>query len=643
MSGHGFISVFAAELDAYVEFKKSMGFSGASRVWYLKQFDAYCAEHDRVLFDQATVEGWVAARLATSGRYRSWMSYIRGFGRWLRANGASDAYVLSEAWKAPCVPARPYLLSRQEIDLFFKTAGALEVCSPWRWQAAAFFTLMHSCGLRTGEVRALQADQVNLDDGHIDVVWSKGNRSRRLPLTGQVIEVLDVCDRASSARFASRKTFFVSAAGTAVTPAAVGVTFGRIWDQAGLARPDRRPSAPAIRLPAPFRLCQYRTMDEPGQRCHCDAALSVALHGACDFCQHLLLHSYLSRLHGLLRRAHPEKPIAIAGSRIRMRRDPKTDAPDLFGFARDYLHAYMPKVRGLSPKTIEAYRISLECFLDYLADTGHVAREQVSFDHFDRNHLKSWLAWMTDQQHYAPKTVTLRLSAIKAFLAYASHEDITLVALSQAAKTLKAPRSPRTPIAYLSEPETRAILAAFSGQTAKSRRNRMLLILLYDTAARVSEITGLTLQDLSPDQPRPCHPHRQGKQNSHRPADRQDDRSSARLPRRVPPQHSKTPRNQAGVLQRPPRTASRVVSRHSLRRFEASCPDRPNGLPVDPGEDPLPHAAQDQSDGPLPRRHPAADHHAPPGSRERLDHRGVLRLRDPRHDATSNQRSDPRH
>ena len=47
MSGHGFTSAFATELDAYLAFKAKMGFTGASRIWYLKQFDAYCAAHDR--------------------------------------------------------------------------------------------------------------------------------------------------------------------------------------------------------------------------------------------------------------------------------------------------------------------------------------------------------------------------------------------------------------------------------------------------------------------------------------------------------------------------------------------------------------------------------------------------------------------
>ncbi len=94
-----------------------------------------------------------------------------------------------------------------------------------------------------------------------------------------------------------------------------------------------------------------------------------------------------------------------------MKRDPDTDAPNFWAFARDYLHTYLPKARRLSPKTIQAYRISLECFLGYLAEVEHVEREHVNFDHFERPHLKAWLAWMSEQKGYAPKTIALRLSA----------------------------------------------------------------------------------------------------------------------------------------------------------------------------------------------------------------------------------------
>jgi site-specific recombinase XerD len=197
-----------------------------------------------------------------------------------------------------------------------------------------------------------------------------------------------------------------------------------------------------------------------------------------------------------------------------MRRDPDTGDPDFFGFARDYLHTYLPKVQHSSPKTIQAYRISLERFLDYLADHEHVERASVSFDHFDRPHLKGWLAWMAGERGYAPNTIALRLSTVKAFLAYCSGEDITLVALAQAAKTLRAPAIPKKPIEYLTEIETRAVLAAFDGTTTKSRRNRMLLILLYDTAARVGELTTLTLQDLHLGEP--GHVRLTGKRNKTR-------------------------------------------------------------------------------------------------------------------------------
>jgi len=238
VSGHDFTSAFAAQLDEYVEFKRTMGFNGASRIWYLRKFDAYCAERARSVFDRETVEGWVTAQLCTSGRYRSWMSYIRDFGRWRRARGLADAYVLCDQWKAPFVAGHPYLLTQREIEAFFSAAAQLDTSSPWHWQAVAFFMLMHSCGIRTCEARGLRGEHVDLSSPHIDVMWSKGNRSRRLPVTGDLAQVLAACNDASSARFdRSRKSFFVSSTGNPVTPAAVGVIFNRIWDEAGLARP----------------------------------------------------------------------------------------------------------------------------------------------------------------------------------------------------------------------------------------------------------------------------------------------------------------------------------------------------------------------------------------------------------------------
>jgi integrase len=241
MSAHGFTSTFAPRLDAYLAFKRSMGCYGTSRIWYLRTFDTYCAEHALTVFDRDTVEGWVREQLDRSGRYRSWMSYLRDFGRWLRAHGYTDAYVLSGHWKAPFVPACPYLLTRDEIELFFAAAAHLDGSCPWRWQAVAFFTLMHSCGIRTGEARALLTEQVDPHAGHIDIINSKGNRSRRLPVTGQVIDVLTACQQTSARRFPSRRTFFVSATGNQVGAAAVGTVFNRIWDQAALARPAHAP------------------------------------------------------------------------------------------------------------------------------------------------------------------------------------------------------------------------------------------------------------------------------------------------------------------------------------------------------------------------------------------------------------------
>ena len=174
---------------------------------------------------------------------------------------------------------------------------------------------------------------------------------------------------------------------------------------------------------------------------------------------------------------------------------------DFWGLFHSYINVYCKTVRALSPKTLEAYRLSLECYIDYLESAEGVGRDGMSFEHFERAHMKGWMAWMSGERGYAPKTVGLRLTAVRSSLDYCAAEDASLTALSGRAKLLKPPRSPRSPIEYLEAGELSAPFNTFGGDTAESRRNRMLLVPLYETAARVPELAGLGLGDVSLSKP----------------------------------------------------------------------------------------------------------------------------------------------
>jgi hypothetical protein len=50
-----------------------------------------------------------------------------------------------------------------------------------------------------------------------------------------------------------------------------------------------------------------------------------------------------------------------------MKRTTHEPTPAFWSYARNYLHDFLPNVREMAPRSIEAYRISLESYVHYLS------------------------------------------------------------------------------------------------------------------------------------------------------------------------------------------------------------------------------------------------------------------------------------
>jgi site-specific recombinase XerD len=164
--------------------------------------------------------------------------------------------------------------------------------------------------------------------------------------------------------------------------------------------------------------------------------------------------------------------------------------------SRDYIYHYLPHIRKASSNTTTAYREGVNLFIDYLEGKKDYARKTLTFDDFTRENLKDFLDWLLNVQKYATKTCNLRLTAIHSLLEYASSEDDRFIPIYLKSLTVKGVKEESHAIEYFEKPQMQAILAAPVIKQKLDRRNLVMLILMYDTAARVQEVLDLTLGSL---------------------------------------------------------------------------------------------------------------------------------------------------
>ena len=152
--------------------------------------------------------------------------------------------------------------------------------------------------------------------------------------------------------------------------------------------------------------------------------------------------------------------------------------------------------RGVSAHTIASYRDTFELLLGFAQQRTGRTPSALTLEDLDAPLVLDFLDHLEDARGNSPRTRNLRLTAIRSFMRHASLRAPAALPVAQRVLAISPKRFDKPALGYLSREEVTALLDAPDRSTWSGQRDAVLMAVLYNTGARVSELAGLRIGDL---------------------------------------------------------------------------------------------------------------------------------------------------
>ncbi len=153
--------------------------------------------------------------------------------------------------------------------------------------------------------------------------------------------------------------------------------------------------------------------------------------------------------------------------------------------------------RAASPNTIAAYKVTFRLLLGFASQRTGTAPSALDIADLDAPLIAAFLDHLEADRHNTPATRNNRLAAIHSLFAYLALNHPEDAATIQRVLAIPTKRTDRNLLTYLTEAEVDALLEACDQSTWTGRRDHAMLALTIQTGLRISELTGLTCQDVT--------------------------------------------------------------------------------------------------------------------------------------------------
>ena len=150
----------------------------------------------------------------------------------------------------------------------------------------------------------------------------------------------------------------------------------------------------------------------------------------------------------------------------------------------------------MSPETIKSYRDTFKIFIKYLEAAHKIKPSVITINNLEAKYIIGFLDYLEQERGNKSKTINARLSAIGSFLKFLSFEIPEYSGLLSRSLMIPYRIETKREMDFLTKEEYAALWDACDSSSELGRRDQLMLLILYNTGVRVSELLSLKMRDI---------------------------------------------------------------------------------------------------------------------------------------------------
>ncbi|OJF75662.1 MAG: hypothetical protein BKP49_11160 [Treponema sp. CETP13] len=157
----------------------------------------------------------------------------------------------------------------------------------------------------------------------------------------------------------------------------------------------------------------------------------------------------------------------------------------------------MIQQRKVSDKTISSYRDTFRIYIKYMMDIYKISAIDISIEDFDMKHVESFCKYLEKNRGNKSVTINNRIAAIRSFMKYVTEVAPEFSDIAKKAYLVPMQKYESPTMCFITKDEFEIMLKGCNTNSFIGARDKLMLLLLYNTGSRVSELLSLKCYDIN--------------------------------------------------------------------------------------------------------------------------------------------------